>query len=97
LFADPQVEHLGLRPTVQHPRAGEVPQTGLPSRLSRTPGGVRRPPPLLGEHTDEVLAGVGYSAEEIAALRARGAVLPRPPGPPPRGEVSLLPRLRPSE
>ncbi|HWP28188.1 MAG TPA: CoA transferase, partial [Chloroflexota bacterium] len=74
VFADPQVAHLGLQPTVQHPRIGELPMTGLPYRFSRTPGSVRQPPPLLGEHTDEILAALGYTAAEIAALHECGAV-----------------------
>ncbi len=74
VFADPQVEHLGLKPTVEHPHVGTWPMPGLPYRLSRTPGGVRLPPPLLGEHTDSILAALGYSPAEIAALHAAGAV-----------------------
>jgi len=74
VFADPQVEHLGLKPTVQHPRAGEWPMPGLPYRLSRTLGGVRLPAPLLGEHTDAVLAALGYPPADVAALHAAGTV-----------------------
>jgi crotonobetainyl-CoA:carnitine CoA-transferase CaiB-like acyl-CoA transferase len=74
VFADPQVEHLGLKATVEHPRAGRWTMPGLPYRLSRTPGGVRLPAPVLGEHTDQVLAALGYSADDIAALHASGAV-----------------------
>lgn len=74
VFADPQVAHRDLRPTVQHPTVGELPVTGLPYRLSRTPGGVRLPPPLLGEHTDEILRALDYPPGEIAALRAQGAL-----------------------
>jgi crotonobetainyl-CoA:carnitine CoA-transferase CaiB-like acyl-CoA transferase len=48
---------------------------GLPLKLSRTPGDpARAPGPVLGEHTDEVLAAAGYSAEERAALHEAGAV-----------------------
>jgi alpha-methylacyl-CoA racemase len=55
--------------------SGPVRLLGLPFRLSRTPGDpVRAPGPALGEHTDEVLAAAGYSAEQIAALHAAGAV-----------------------
>jgi crotonobetainyl-CoA:carnitine CoA-transferase CaiB-like acyl-CoA transferase len=43
-------------------------------RLSDTPASVRRHPPLLGEHTDEVLAELGYTAQEIAGLRRGGAI-----------------------
>ncbi len=47
---------------------------GTPIKLSRTPGGTRRKPPRFGEHGDEVLAGHGFTAEEIAALRASGVL-----------------------
>ena len=57
-----------------HPDAGPVKMLGVPVKLSETPGGVRRPPPRLGEHTDEVLDELGYSGGEIAALRAQRAV-----------------------
>jgi formyl-CoA transferase len=74
VFADPQVDHLGLKTTVPHARAGDLTMTGLPYRLSRTPGGVRLPPPLLGEHTDALLAALGYSPAAIAALHDEEAV-----------------------
>lgn len=74
VFADPQVEHLGLRATAAHPTAGRVQMPGLAYRLSRTPGSIRRAAPRLGEHTDEILAGAGYTPAEIAALRAAGAL-----------------------
>jgi alpha-methylacyl-CoA racemase len=51
-----------------------VRQLGVPVKLSRTPGGVHAPGPALGEHTAEVLAALGYSTEEIAALEQAGAV-----------------------
>jgi crotonobetainyl-CoA:carnitine CoA-transferase CaiB-like acyl-CoA transferase len=59
---------------VEHSRVGKTKAVGLPIKFSETPGGVRRGAPVLGEHTDEVLASLGYSAERIAALRAEGAV-----------------------
>jgi formyl-CoA transferase len=75
LFADPQVQHRQMIETVPHPTIGELKLTGIPVKYSETPGQVRRPPPLLGEHTDEVLAEVlGYPAEQIAALKQQGAV-----------------------
>ena len=59
--------------TVETP-AGPVQQVGVGPKLSETPGRVRAGAPLNGEHTDEVLAAIGYDAERIAALRAEGAV-----------------------
>jgi formyl-CoA transferase len=60
--------------TMQHPVEGEIRGLGLPLKLSGTPGEIRRPAPVLGEHTDAVLAGLGYSAGQIAALHEQGAV-----------------------
>jgi crotonobetainyl-CoA:carnitine CoA-transferase CaiB-like acyl-CoA transferase len=74
VFADPVVRHLGLIAEVDHPTAGRVRAPGIPVRLSGTPPSVRRHPPELGEHTDEVLRELGYTKEEIAALRRDGAV-----------------------
>lgn len=56
VFADPQVIARGLRMTMPHPTAGEVPLVANPIRLSGSPVSYQRPPPLLGQHTDEVLA-----------------------------------------
>jgi len=74
VFDSPQVQHLGLRQRVQHPKAGEVSLTAPPYRMDRTQPIIRRPPPMLGEHTDEVLASLGYSEKQIAELHERGAV-----------------------
>jgi alpha-methylacyl-CoA racemase len=60
---------------LEQPGAGRpVRQLGVPVKLSRTPGGAQGPGPVLGEHTDEVLAGLGYSPDEIAAMKEGGAV-----------------------
>jgi crotonobetainyl-CoA:carnitine CoA-transferase CaiB-like acyl-CoA transferase len=59
---------------LEQPGAGPVRQLGVPVKLSRTPGGVQGPGPVLGEHTEEVLAGLGYSQHEIEALKEEGAV-----------------------
>ena len=60
--------------TMSHPTAGEVPLVGSPLKLSRTPVAMRRHPPLLGEHTDEVLQEIGYGPGDIARLHAEGCV-----------------------
>jgi crotonobetainyl-CoA:carnitine CoA-transferase CaiB-like acyl-CoA transferase len=73
VFADPQVRHLGLAWTVRHPSLGAIDLVRHPTTID----GVeppRRPTPERGEHTAEVLAEFGVGAEELAALRAKGAV-----------------------
>jgi formyl-CoA transferase len=75
LFADPQVAHRKMIAEVPHPTIGTLRLTGIPLKYSETPGAVRLPPPLLGEHTDEVLADVlEYTPERIEALREKGAL-----------------------
>jgi alpha-methylacyl-CoA racemase len=64
----------GMVVEVDQPGAGPVRLLGVPVKLSRTPGAPAGPGPVLGEHTREVLAGLGYSEEEIAALEEAGAV-----------------------
>lgn len=74
VFADPQVQARGLAVKMPHPEAGEVPLVASPIRLSKTPVEYRRAPPLVGEHTDEILADLGVDAAGIAGLRERGVV-----------------------
>ncbi|MDP2662249.1 MAG: CaiB/BaiF CoA-transferase family protein, partial [Dehalococcoidia bacterium] len=74
VFSDPQVLHLGLKQTIQHPTAGEIAITGIPYRFSESPGQIRRPPPLLGEHTEEVLQELGMDQDDIRSLRDEGVL-----------------------
>ncbi len=73
-FDDPQVEAMAMSQVVRHPQLGNLRMAGVPWRFSRSPASIRRPAPALGEHTDEVLAELGYDSERIAALRTSGAV-----------------------
>ncbi len=72
VFSDPQSVHLGMAVSTPHPRVPGLKTTGFPYRLSETNPEVRYPPPLLGEHTSEVLKEVGYSDSEISSLTAAG-------------------------
>jgi len=69
VFADPQVLARQMLVELEHPQVGTFKTTGLPVKLADSPGRIERRPPLLGEHTDEVLGEAGLSASEIAALR----------------------------
>jgi crotonobetainyl-CoA:carnitine CoA-transferase CaiB-like acyl-CoA transferase len=68
----PHVTGSGLIQSVEHPTAGTVPQLGPVLRLGDTPGAIAGPPPLLGEHTAEILAEAGLDGEQIAAFEAEG-------------------------
>ncbi len=73
VFADPQVRHLGMAPKVRHPKLGEVALVGQAIKLGRTPAELRTATAGLGQHTEDVLQELGYSAGEIAAMRVEGA------------------------
>ncbi|MGE3936694.1 MAG: CaiB/BaiF CoA transferase family protein [Rhodospirillaceae bacterium] len=73
-FADPQVRHLGIAKTVVSPKLGEIAMNAQPVTLSRTKSSLAVSAPEQGEHIDEVLGWLGYSADEIAALRAKHAL-----------------------
>jgi CoA:oxalate CoA-transferase len=74
VFADAQVRAREMLVELAHPEVERFRTTGLPIKLGDTPGRIRRPPPLLGEHTDEVLRDCGLDAEAIANLRESGAI-----------------------
>ena len=70
---DPQTAELGIVQRVTHPKLGEIPVVGTPLHFSRMSPGVRRAAPLRGEHTDTILADLGYSPAEIKTLREKKA------------------------
>ena len=74
VFADPQVQHLGMAAPVDHPKLGSIRIVNQAVTLSRTPATMATSTPELGEHTEEVLAGIGYGKADIAGLRDRGVV-----------------------
>ncbi len=75
VYADPQVQHRGMKIDVPHPMAGSVPLVANPIKFSRTPIAYDRPPPLVGEHVEEVLRDLlGKNDVQIAALRANNVL-----------------------
>jgi len=82
VFADPQVRARGMTAPVPHPLSDTLQLVASPIKLSATPVQMRRAPPLLGQHTDEVLAEIGIGADEREWLRKSGVLGPAPPGDP---------------
>ncbi|MEH6646362.1 CaiB/BaiF CoA transferase family protein [Sulfitobacter sp.] len=74
VFDDPQVQHLGMAQSVEHPVRGNVRLVAQPIDLSRTPASIVSATPDAGEHTDEILNEFGISADRIASLRSNGAI-----------------------
>jgi crotonobetainyl-CoA:carnitine CoA-transferase CaiB-like acyl-CoA transferase len=74
-FAEPQVQHIGIARPVQHPSLGEIKVVGQPINLSDFPQPKElKPTPDLGQHTDEVLGGLGYDGKAIAGLKSGGVI-----------------------
>ncbi len=74
VFADPQVQHLGLAASMTHPRLGHTQVVNSAINMSGTTKGVRSPTPDAGAHTHEVMRWLGYSDEEIYDMRTKGIV-----------------------
>ncbi len=74
VFSHPQVEARNMHRRVDHPTVGPIDMPGSPMNLSKTPATVRRHPPDLGEHTEELLADLGYSDRDISLLKEEGAI-----------------------
>jgi crotonobetainyl-CoA:carnitine CoA-transferase CaiB-like acyl-CoA transferase len=74
VFADPHIQQRGMTVEMPHPQAGSVRLVSSPMKLSATPVQYRRAPPLLGEHTHEVLLEMGLDETEITALSRAKAI-----------------------
>jgi crotonobetainyl-CoA:carnitine CoA-transferase CaiB-like acyl-CoA transferase len=74
---DPQVLAREMIAAIPHPKVPELRMPNSPLKLTETPPSLQRPPPLLGQHNQEVLAELGYSPEQIAELRRKGAIGPQ--------------------
>jgi crotonobetainyl-CoA:carnitine CoA-transferase CaiB-like acyl-CoA transferase len=74
LMTDPQVAHNELIQTIHHPEAGDIRVIGIPMTFSATPGTIRLAPPRIGEHTGAILSELGYTPEQVDALRAEGVI-----------------------
>jgi formyl-CoA transferase/CoA:oxalate CoA-transferase len=75
VFSDPQLVARQMVAELEHAAAGMLKLLGTPMKLSDTPGAVRTPPPLLGEHTDSVLTNdLGFTREQVTALRDKGVI-----------------------
>ena len=75
VYKDPHVLARGMLIELEHPRAGKVPQIGVPVKFSLTPGRITRPAPTLGQHTQEVLQEAGFTHQEIESLRRCKAII----------------------
>jgi crotonobetainyl-CoA:carnitine CoA-transferase CaiB-like acyl-CoA transferase len=74
VFKDPQVKARGMLQHVPHPSGVDVPQVVSPMRFAEAPLQTQAAPPLLGQHSDDILSELGYGAADIAALRTAGAI-----------------------
>jgi crotonobetainyl-CoA:carnitine CoA-transferase CaiB-like acyl-CoA transferase len=74
VFAQEQIKHRGMRMDLPHPKSGSVPQVANPIKFASAPLRYDRAPPLLGQHSDEILREIGMSDADIEKLRGNGVV-----------------------
>ncbi len=74
VFADPQVQHLAIARSIEHPRLGRITVVAQPNNLEGVDKSPRQPTPELGEHTEEILGELGFDAGAIAELRTKRVV-----------------------
>ena len=75
---NPQVEARNMVVKVPHPQVPDLRIPNSPLKLSASPASIRRHPPMLGEHNDEILADAGFDATQISQLRERGVIGAKP-------------------
>lgn len=74
-FVDPQVTEMNMNPILEHPVAGPIRTIGVPVDFEKSPGRIQCPSPILGQHTRDILAEIGYDAAQISALQRDGIVV----------------------
>jgi crotonobetainyl-CoA:carnitine CoA-transferase CaiB-like acyl-CoA transferase len=74
VVGDPQILHNEMIVATDHAKLGRVDVTGVPIKFHGTPGGVRLAPPMLGQHTEEILGELGYGTSDVESLAAQGIV-----------------------
>ena len=74
VVSNPQVLARNMIAEMEHPNVPKLKTPGSPLKLTDSPAAIRRPPPLLGQHNDEVLEEQGFTPEQIADLRERGVI-----------------------
>ena len=81
VLSDPQVQHRNMVAAIPHPQVPGLKVPGSPLKLTATPPAFRRPPPLLGQHNEEILGEAGYGQDQIADMRERGVIGGKAPEP----------------